>query len=415
MMRHKSTLYWSTALIIGLAGCGDSKDSGTSTQAAQTGAPSTSQAQKSAVGGSELESILTEPDYYQRISRLTALLADSGDDAQLLSDVEAVVRRFRVDESVAEFGLLFRYWAEQDPASAVDWALAPGKERYQLAAVYTAYEAWGRLDPEQATLGIQRTAIERDYISRTAQLAMIHGWFERDRDQLLSYLRDQGIGVERQRAIFGYIMSLAAADGSDAAKAWATSLPDDDERFKRGVLRQTMNTLMIIDLPAAVAWCDEICDSNSKATLRRPIMRARLRAGDDPIEVLEWLSKMPKESPEQAEERMLTLQIAYSTWATKDRSGAMDWLEGLVDSDGEPSWLPLLYRYYASLLAREKPLEAVAFVERKIEAGPDRRRALIAVGQMWKTHDPEGMSKWLEDSPLPEEARRQVLDFQRPG
>jgi len=365
-----------------------------------------------------LAAILADPNVDRRHARLSSWLVDirkgeASDD--YLPAIRSTVERFNAGETVAEFGLLFRFWADHDPANAADWALAPGKARFKLSAVFTAFEAWGRNDPDQAVLGVRRAAIEEDDISRTAQMAFIHGWFERDRDQLLDYIRDQGIGVERQRAIFGYALSLASSDGLEAAQTWAEGLPASDERFKLAAFRQTMNALTTIDLATAVSWCDEHCDSRWGSSLRKPIMRARLRAGDEPVRVLEWISRMSRDTPESEEERMLSLQLAYATWANSDRRGAVVWLQSVLDDPREPEWAPLLYRYYASLLASETPREAIAFVEARIDDPTDRERALVAVGQMWKTHDPDGAAQWLETSPLSEDARKRVLRFRSPG
>lgn len=354
-----------------------------------------------------IQSAIADPSIYQRAARLSEILEGAGPEA--VPAVRATVDEYRVDVSVAEFGMLFHFWASHDPMAAADWALTPGKARFKGSAVFTAFKEWGRIDPQAATGGVYRTNIEVADIKTLAQLGLVHGWFERDREELLSYIRSQGISVERQRAIFGYVLSLVSHDGAEAAQAWAESLPDDDRRFKLAVFRQTSNALTNLDMPAAIAWCDKHCNTEWGRLNRRSLMRARMRHGDSSPEVLAWLGSIRPESEEDAEERAVSLQICWGIWSRAERAEAIAWFDSLVDSPDAPEWLPDIYTSYASMKAVEDPAYALDFVKNRIEK--DKEGSYITVAVRWRDKDPEAVEKWLETAPISDGAKRRIRDY----
>lgn len=353
--------------------------------------------------------ILEETDVYRRVEQLARLLG-TGNDA-LLPDVKASLENFRIGETPAEFGLLMRFWAEREPEAAAAWSLEPARARFKISAVLIAFDAWGETDPTSAIVGIQQTYLQSEEVSRTAQMALIHGWYRRDAKQLLEYIRSQSIGIERQRSIYAYALSMASEDGSERLQSWAESYSGDDDLFRIAVLRQSMNALTVVDRPAAIDWCDRHCGSEWGKPLRKALLRARIRGGDAPPEVLEWAARLDVKVPPTGTDLPL-LRFAYANWKQRDQEAAFAWLRSQVEADASPDWLVELYPTYATQLALENPQQALDFIRRKIVSPTAKERAQIGVARAWSQHDSEAALRWLESSPLSEAAREKVRNFE---
>lgn len=386
-------------------GCEGGSDSAISS----TGSPSRSEASAGSPGESELASILRDDDVYRRAERLATFLGS--EDSPPVAEVKAVLNRYRPEETVADFGLLMRYWAEREPEEASEWSLAVGRTRFRQAAVFTVFETWARTDPNQALLGVQRTAVEPEEISRIAQIALVHGWFTRDRDELEEFIKSRGIGIAQQRAIYAFALSLISADGVDAGIAWAESQPEEPVAFRRAAHQQVMNALALTRIDSAISWCDRICGTRIGRSLRKPIMRTRLRQNHDGAEVLSWISKTPLNEFHSEIDRSLELRMTYGTWANAKPKQAVDWFEVAYaeaedgrDEQNAAWWLDELIPVHAALVAPEDAKAGLAWVNR-IEDETQREKSLIQVVQIWNESDPVGAEAWLEESGLSDEAK----------
>jgi hypothetical protein len=404
MNRYALLLFASAALVLMGVGCNRDEGLGGASGPETTVISDESHA-ASGAAASSLASVLDEPDLYLRAEQLAVLLRSF--DVEQLPEVRRTIEALRIRESVADFGLLFRFWAALEPAEAAAWSLEAGNARFKLAAVHIAFEAWGSIDPSEALVGVLQANLFDEDVQRTAQMALYYGWFSRDRSGLEQYVHSLGSGRARQRAIFAYALALASADGTQAVTEWAESIPDEPKRFKISVFRQVMNAMVWFDMEGAVAWCDVQCDGEWGESLRLMIMRNRVRTGYGGVAVLEWISQMPREDPEQDEERKVALRTTYATWVHHDAEAAFGWMKATIASDDAPDWVRYLYPRYVLQIAPESPREGMVWAER-IEDEGRREAAMIFVAQIWRGVDEDAAEVWLEQSSLSDLAREKA-------
>ncbi len=402
MTRH--AVLWVVSAVIALAnvGCDGGEDLASTPDHTNVANVDEPHRLSGTAASDSLSLVLDEPDLFVRAERLAALLRSF--DAEQLPEVKQTLKALRIRESVADFGLLFRFWADREPAEAAKWSLVGGNARFTLAAVHIAFEAWGSSDPTEALVGVLRANLSNAEMQRTAQMALYYGWFSRDRSELEQYVRSLGSGRERQRALFAYALALASTDGVRAVTDWAESIPDEPKRFKVSVFRQVMNALVWFDIDGALAWCDSQCDGPWGESLRLMIMRTRIRTEPNGGSVLEWIAQMPSKTAEQEEERKVAIRTTYATWDHLDRKAAVEWMRAAATVDAPAAWLGYLYPRFVMQIAPESPSEAMVWAER-IEDDTRRQAAVILVAQFWREVDEDAADVWLERSSLPEAAR----------
>lgn len=353
-----------------------------------------------------LESALRQPDAYARARSLGELLPSLGPEA--VREVKQALDDLRIDLGAVEIDLLVRFWATHQPAAATAWTFKKASPIYQSGAARTAMEVWAEADPASAVIVAEsalRTANED--VAWVVQQALVQGWFKTDRPGLEQYMQGLGIGIQRQRALFAYLISLARTEGSEATVRWADTIPDDDARYKLDVYRQVMSMLTWADMRAAERFCDAHCDGPYGKGLRNALSRSRLRDGDYGGDVVEWVASVPDGDEEQRESKKHSLWVAYSVWAYRDRQAAIDWMKQKTAGAEVEPWVRLLFAEYARQLAQDSPQEAIEWAER-VEDEADRQRALVRVAQAWRQQDELAAEAWLSQSSLPEPARALV-------
>ena len=262
-------------------------------------------------------------------------------------------------------------------------------------------QLWAAVDPEAALVAAQamRGHTEPEVI-RTAEVALVRGWFESGHAGLEQYIRDLGRSIQRQRALFAYALAILRKQGSEALMRWAESVPEADAVYKLSVYRQVTSALGVFDRDAALRWCDAHCDGPYGSGLRQRIARPWLR-DEGGVPPLEWLSREP-----EGEDKETSLRVIFATWGIIDREAALDWMA--AQTAGEPApWVRSIFAHYAKLLAADSPAKAIEWAER-VEDDREREAALILVAHMWRQQDEAASEAWLLQSSLSEEAREKA-------
>jgi hypothetical protein len=360
-----------------------------------------------------LDAALNDPDPYARARDLGALLPRL--DATAIPEVERVLDQRRLDLGAVEYELLVRFWAHHAPADATAWAFKRASPLYKRALARAAIEIWAEADPPAAVAAVERALPESDEgVARTVEMALVKGWFQTDRPGLEEYIYGLGSGVKRQRALYAYALTLAASEGSDAAIAWAESIPDDDRRYKLEVTRQMMSALAWADVPSAERFCDAHCDGPYGRGMRNVLVRMRLRAGEYGGDVVEWVAAVPETNEQQIANKMHSLWVAYATWAFRDRESAVAWLAEKLAQPEEPEpWVRKLYGEYARQIAQDSPEEAIRWAER-VEDESEREVTLVRIARYWRSQDEAAAEAWLAQSSLSERLRDQARNTALP-
>jgi hypothetical protein len=347
-----------------------------------------------AAAGSVSEA-LAEADPLARAARLATVLQDLGPDAA--SQAREILRRPQFDYGMAELELLMRVWARGEPKEATDWAFMAAPPGCPLASVTPSVEAWATQDPRATVEGIRTTLRGPD--SNPAELGLVRGWFASGQPGLVEYIRDIGIGFERQRALGVFAALWIRRDGPEPVQRWAESLPDKDEVFKLDAFRQVATELAVVAPEAAKAWCDAHCDGPYGKNVRALI--ALHWAARDGKATMEWIATAP-----EGVEREYAVASAYEAWLRRDPKAAVAWANAL-GVDSVPAWfLPAVGRHVMAL-AREDPRQAVEWAP-LIPNEENRERALITVFKHWRYRDEAAAEEWLARSPLSEEAREKA-------
>ena len=338
---------------------------------------------------------LREPDPFKRVQRLSHLLPILGPAA--VPQIADALRNPSVDLGGAEIALLTRAWALHDPDAAVTWASRSAPLGLRLSALLPAAELWAKSDPQRALGRLAPLMMIPGVNTRALQIAFVRGWFDSGEPGLLDYIRDLGMGYERQRALAVLARRVIQRDGVEAAMRLAESLPDDEtEKFKLNVFRQFGSELTQAQPEAGAAWCEAHCDGPFGSEVRM-LVGMRWAAQDGPA-ALEWLSNAPA-----GKERDSALRDAYRRWLQVNRKQAHAWVESIGRDNPEP-WFGAIAEMYAQFVSREDPREALEWVD--IVSDPKRQeQAYVRIARAWREADEPAAEAWLVQSPLSREAR----------
>jgi hypothetical protein len=119
---------------------------------APTPAPALSEAQQTALRSS-IATALAEPDPDRRVHNIASLLPGipAGAGPELKRVLEIGSKR---GMGVAEYELLVRAWAAQDPEAASNWVLDQSGSHLRVSAILAAVEAWAKTDPRAAVANV---------------------------------------------------------------------------------------------------------------------------------------------------------------------------------------------------------------------------------------------------------------------
>jgi hypothetical protein len=352
-----------------------------------------------------LVEIVRDDDAYSRARRLGALLPTLGPDT-----VQAAVQTLgdpTVELRASEIEMLVRYWAAHQPEEAASWAKEKSPLNYRVAAVYSALRVWAEADP-QAAVDVAWPWMAETTFERIVPVALVRGWYAADdAPAFAQWLRNNPIGIFRQRAIAAYIRVLNQKQGAEAVMRWAESLPDgdkgsEDATYKLAVFRRVVDSLSLLDNEAALHWCKIHCDGPYGENMRSLIARNWLRR--DGPSAMAWLSSAPESS-----DRDFAVQLAFALWTRTDREAALAWIKTQTSGEPEP-WLQPALPVYAKLLAISAPAEGIVWAER-IEDDQKRESVLVEIARVWRHVDEAAAEQWLLESSLSEEAREKVRGF----
>jgi hypothetical protein len=301
------------------------------------------------------------------------------------------------DLDVVAIDLLVRFWATHQPDEATRWAKEKSPSVHRQDAIYAAIHTWASQDPEAAAKATWDWADDTQ-TEAAVTTGLVRGWYAtNDEEGLRRFLRSRPPGFPSQRAINAYVRLVVQTQGAQALRAWAESLPDDEEGFKLTVFRRLVLTLATMDKPAAMSWCEAHCEEPSGKGMRTLMARAWVL--DDGAGTFAWLASAP-----EGYERDVAIRGAFHVWTQLDPEKAMSWMADLTKNGTPPPWIEPAYLFYARVLAKDKPEEAMRWAA-QIKSPQDRVETQIVVARIWRGSDEAAAEQWLLQSPLSEQAR----------
>lgn len=340
-----------------------------------------------------LEDVLARRDAFERIVALAELL--QGLDESAVPALRAILKDPRVQPGGAEIELLVRYWASHEPEYATLWAgVAP--PAYQALAIGPAVEAWASVDPKAAAETALQATMYMGAANQAAQRALVRGWYISGEPGLTDYIFGLGDSIESQRALSELIRVLIDRSGSEAATEWVRSLPAEPVKFKLSAYRQLSSELTTLDIDAALAICEEVCDTPYGDGVRRRI--ARWWAMEDGEAALVWLSSEPP-----GQERDVAVRNAVDSWIKSDREAASAWLTSQW-TDGVDPWLQPAIPVYVRHRSQTNPADALRWAG-MISDEKERTIWSVRAARLWRKQDETAAEAWLMNSDLSEELR----------
>jgi hypothetical protein len=306
-----------------------------------------------------------------------------------------------------EFELLLRYWAIHEPGEAGFYAVASSPIGYRVAAIHVAVPPWVQADPHKALGTVQVFSMQGGDPAAAAQIALVVGWYDSGTPGLEEYIRDLGVGFERQRSLRAYSASVIRKRGAEALMKWAEAVPEDNASYKLDVFRAVGPALVPVDLSAAKRFCDAHCDGPHGSDLRSLIALRWARQGATSAP-LDWLESGP-----EGQERNLAVRITYATWGELDRDGAIRWMKEKTAAGDAPAWLRPALPIYARLLAVDSPAEGLVWAGR-LDTEKERDVVTLEIAHAWRKKDEAAAEAWLRQSSLPPELQEYVRATEEP-
>ena len=342
-----------------------------------------------------LHEILDEPDAFVRAQRLSMLAPMLGPAA--IPHIQEVLEDDAVNVGPAEMELLVRAWALHDPSAAFGWSTGTPHIAVQLAALIPAIEELAKRDPKRAWEQVLPMTMLSTVNSRAMQVAFVRGWFDSGKPGLVDWIRDLGVGFERQRALRVFARRKIRRDGEEAAIRWAESLPDEPHKFKLNAFRQLGAELAVWNPEAAKAFCEAHCDGPFGDGV--PHFIARRWAQREGQAAVEWVAKVVP----PGRDRDRGVRDAYGRWLRKSPEEADAWASKLGLENLGPEFSSVA-ELHALRLTRKDVDEALAWASKVRD--PERRDLVyVRVLRQWRSQDNEAALAWLETADISDEAR----------
>jgi hypothetical protein len=346
--------------------------------------------------GDAVRAALRQADRLDRFRELVSALEALGPE-----NLPQVIEAYEEEEAGigdCELRPFLYTWARFDPEGAFErvrgWSTRVRRRMGTEAVVY----AWALRDPLAARRALE--SIEDDPNGRRrAQRALVNGWVHSGVPGLMEYLASQPEGPNR-----GALTSLALAvirwaGGTEAMLRLVSALPDDAQNgFKRTAFRKAAQLIAKRNPPLAAQWVEAQPSREWAEDGIRIVAEHWVPA--NPSAAFAWLRAKPSGGA-----RDQAVEAGFTRWWRFDRAAAGAWLRSAALTELHDPALDV----FAREIAAESPKEAIAWA-RRIGDAELRVECLTAVGRRWLRADPEEARAWLEESELPEEARRSLLE-----
>ncbi len=331
--------------------------------------------------------IVNEPATLENGYRLASLLRALGPDA--VPAIEPTLRDPTGNLNAAQALLLIQFWVEQDAEDAATWAsYAP--LGYRTLALHLAIERLAESDlPAARRLagGSGNTHLVK---------SLVTGWMRSGEPGLEDWIRNLGLGFERQKALGAYAREMIRLRGTEATAAWADALPDAEDGFKKEAFWRVTTELTYADPAAGRAFYEKHRNGSYGDNLLVSVSNAWV-AVDGPA-AMQWLSEQP-----EGQQRDDAVLDAVRSWTMSNSDALVSWARGW-GRDATPHWFQPALPIFAKVVAVEDPAEAVEWAAR-IEDEGTRHLTFIQIAHRWRQRDPAAADAWLAASPLSEKQR----------
>lgn len=353
------------------------------------------------VRGEEVEerlvSILYLDDPLEKTRALSTFFAQlSPTNLELVESIYEAERP-EVDE-VARV-IFAAWWARFDPGGAFGGRIPPnwgGDDSWSR----TVMREWVRQDPATALEAALALPPRPEPVKLEALRSLVNGWFDHpdtDPDELLAIFDQLPDVRPRGELLILWVNRMIESRGVDYAIEYAESIPEDENRLrvKRELMGRLAAQLVPIDLERAVEFTER--NSDTEAGSKTAFYMVSRWAHDEGAPAIEWAMASSLDTKDKTVER------AWRSALIGDREAAMAWMDKQSYSEAlEPAYA----LYLANLATRDhqRALELAAQVK-------SRQRLLQiwqAIGRAWIAEDPISAEAWMASLDLPPDVVRNI-------
>ena len=352
--------------------------------------PEPAAAPEGVVGQDPAAELLDDVNIKDRFDRIESMIATMRAIPPAQIDaIPTVLNELKAKGRELERVLLVSGWSRVDPEAATKWVMKREKLEYVRSTMFneTVY-AWAAEDPESLRSDFKIGLYSVRGWDPTMLRAFIHGWYDSGEPELETFIRDLGRnGDDQQRAISELIKVKLEKETPDEMIAWVTKLKGD-ERYRSYAYSRLAADIAAIDPQRAIAWCDEICDTNVGKDLPHWIASSWAReAGAD---AMDWLLARP-ETPAVR----VGIRASYRLFQKTSPEEADAWLEKFPEEKLSSELFQgpvIMYVNRQSQLANnEVAIEWTKYIDNDWEL----ERSLKSIAGRWLRRDEDAAKTWL--------------------
>ena len=295
--------------------------------------------------------------------------------------------------------ILMNAWSRLDPEAAMRVA-AISRGSTGMAARADGVREWASRDPYAAVaaqIAPQESAVQR---------ALVRGWYESGEPGLPEYVISDPTSKYGQNIMQSYAEELGYYEGADGIAMWidaVRSLPGVDPLAVIHAHRKGIVEMAVRDVETAIAYCDLHCDQ-PYAENSRPLLADRMIRLGHGDRALEWAEASVDANPQ---ERGMATRTAFGSLLRKDEEAGWAWADSFFEQHRGESWIEPVVVFAIANRNRFNPELSLKWVDFIVD-DETKEGVLIAIGRHWIRLDPEGGERWIETSPLDEEAREEA-------
>jgi hypothetical protein len=359
------------------------------------------------LSGAELTSTILDiyavPDRFDRLEKIVSVLR--GVQAGQGDALEAALDGLDFPNRELERVLIITAWSTFDPIAATKWVVT--HERTEIIRVTMLSESvyqWALNDPEGMLRDAYMVAYARTGWDPTTLRTLIRGWYDSGEPNLEQFVYTlPRLGDDRQRGVSALIESKLEHEGVEAVIAWAKASIAGDVPYKQYIYSRLAGDIAKIDPARAIAWCDEICDTQLGEEI--PLWIATVWVVDSGAEAMDWITARDAD--------VISVRVgaraAYRRFLLHARDGAFAWMEATTEQQRleQEALQGPLFMYInerSGLGAAEEAIEWTQY----ITDDATRDELLRRIAMRWLRLDPVAAEAWLAQSSLSEELKAQA-------
>ena len=283
-------------------------------------------------------------------------------------------------------------WAKANPPKATRWAMASEHEDLLRSMMFDeAVYLWAFSDTESIRTDLKVSLYSLRSWDPTMLRAFVRGWYDSGEPDLVEYIRDMSLsGDDRQRALSQLIKTKLADSSPDEMIAWATNLRGE-KSFLSYIYSRLAADIAAIDPARAVAWCEEVCDTEVAEDLPHWIASSWVREGG--VDAMDWIVSQPDTLSAR-----IGIRSSFRRFANNFPEESDTWVENFSEEDrrGENLQGPVLMyiNRQSSLNKVDVALEWTKYIGNDWE----RERSLSTIARRWLRQDEDAANAWLTET-----------------